>query len=97
MLWFYLLITVLLFATITDYYKRYSKVTLFLSFFLLLVVAGFRNMGGSDYIVYRDHFNGFNESRWEIGYEFLVSIFRFFGFHYYFFVFFVSFFEWSFH
>jgi hypothetical protein len=91
MLWFYLLITVLLFATVSDYYKRYAKITLFLSFSLLLLVAGFRNMGGSDYIVYWEHFNGFEESRWEIGYEFLVAIFRFFGFHYYFFVFFVSF------
>lgn len=90
MIWFYLLITLLLLATITDYYRRYTKVTLFISFFLLLIVAGFRNMGGSDYIVYRDHFNGFEGSRWEIGYELVVSFFRFIGFNYFFFVFFVS-------
>lgn len=91
--WFYLLIFILFCALITDYYKKYSSISLFVSFLFMLVVAGFRNMGGSDYWLYRDHYNGLAGERWEIGYELLVISFRLLGFNYYFFIFFISLFS----
>jgi hypothetical protein len=89
--WFLFLIAVLIISTFTDYFnKSISKLFWYISLSIMTLIAGFRNMGGKDFLIYKNHYYGNEEAEFEYGYEILVKLFRFFGLSYEWFVFIVS-------
>lgn len=82
MVFFQILIYSLLIFTISDFIPRLRKITLLLSFILCVTVAGFRNMGGVDFIYYKNHYYGYDPVSYEKGYEFIVKLCNILGFTY---------------
>lgn len=92
MIFFELLLLLLFLFTVTDFYPKCRRITLCVSFLLCVCVAGFRNMGGVDYVYYENHYYGRDRTAsYEIGYEVLVSLFRDLGFSYEQYIFILSF------
>ena len=92
MIWLAVLIIMLIMSAFSDYFKKSVSSRLWrTSLFFMAIVAGFRNMGGADYLIYKNHFYGKEEGHFEIGYEILVKFFNLFGLNYETFVFTVSF------
>lgn len=76
----------------TDFSAKLRKVGAFLCIILLAMLAGWRNMGGSDFYIYRDIYYGLalNYMSSEAGYALLNNIFSFLGFSFNGFLFFYS-------
>jgi transmembrane protein EpsG len=91
MTWLALFMTVLVISAFAEYFKKSAAKWMWhLSLVLFTTISGFRNMGGADYLIYRKHYQGKDESTFELGYEVLVKVFNLIGINYEGFVFIVS-------
>lgn len=73
------------------YTGNFKKGLLILSFIWLVILIGFRNMGGSDFLLYRDQYIAQTEMlNWEEGYLFISKFIHNLGFSFQAFIFIIS-------